>query len=113
MKEKKLIKAAEVLASADKDKPVDWEKIARIVEYWIRTYPEEAKIFQARIKELRGQLYDPIYASSDGVAERRWVMTMPDRLDKLIKAFEPAYDSIDNIKTFLGRFPMFQIPEKL
>ena len=113
MKEKNLVKAAEVLASHDHDKPINWENVARCVEHWIRKYPEEAKAFQAAMKETRKQLYDPTFASSDGYAERRWVSRVPETLDSIIKAFEPDYQKVEHIEEFLGRFPMFQVPEKL
>lgn len=109
--DKQIKNVANLLAQDVEGKPVDWERVARAVDYWLQKYPQEAMQFAEDIRDLREALKDPEFGSAEH-ARIRQLIFMPPRLGKLIAALEPEYSNKKNIGTFVKRFPMFMLPDK-
>lgn len=100
-----------------KNKKDVWLVINELVNYWIKTTPEDVEAVKMNISDARENLTDKKYGETKGGKDfdRRFQLIFPTRLNLLIRAVYPAEElPMDRqfYRDFAKRYPGFKIAEK-
>ena len=85
----------------------DWNAVAQLVVFFIRTFPEEWKQFRDTIPDIRETRREGGYSRSK---EIKYVGALPFRLERMIKICFP-YQQFNKefVYKFVKRFKIFQV----
>jgi len=94
-----------------------WVVIDHLIQYWIKSAPEEVQAVKIDVDDQRSMLIDKEYGTTKGgkQMERRFKLLFPTNLMLLIRAVYPS-DELKMDKEFYdefaSRYPGFKVAEK-
>lgn len=97
------------------------KKITRCVAEYIKLFPDEYKLFQAQVKEKRGQLFNEwgevALGSQDNLAIERQLLETPEKLHYAIVRIltteeEKWKNSKKGIAWFMKTYPAFNVTKE-
>lgn len=100
-----------------KNKKDHWLVIDELVNFWIKTTPEDVEAIKMNISEAKENLSDKKYGTTKGGKdfERRFQLIFPTKLNLLIRAVYPPEElpmDRDFYHDFSTRYPGFRVAEK-
>lgn len=104
-------KVEALLNNITPDEHIDWLTVDLIVEKYVQRNLEEVAGCRMYIHELRKAA--GTYGVVSEQSERRHLYELPAGLHQALLMKYPKVLSGDNVRTFLKRHPIFQVPEKL
>ncbi len=94
-----------------------WVVIAELIQYWLKSSPDEAEAVKIDVEDQREMLIDKTYGTTKmgKQMERRFKLLFPTKLMLLIRAVYPHEElKMDKqfYDEFANRYPGFRVAEK-